>query len=214
MAGSISFAPSSVPQVSGLLKDRALIKGQTQQSSSNNSSTSRLLSKKMSSTTGVHHKMGDQPVNPISRKSSVFTIENLLAPSIKSPVSPPVVSNNRTSSSSNNTSPSGTSPAAFNTSGDMVQQQFQHYHHQQQNLFSVVGHHPHQHIMPLSLSDPAAYGYAYLGKNYNVCQNIWSFYLIIRDNLSLILLESFRVLVNTFEFFGNFEIGKMSRNSR
>jgi hypothetical protein len=35
-------------------------------------------------------------------------------------------------------------------------------------LFSVVGggHHPHQHIMPLSLTDPAAYGYAYLGKIY------------------------------------------------
>lgn len=160
MAGSISFAPSSVPQVSGLLKDRAIIKGQ-QQSPSNNSSASRLLSKKMSTTTttGVH-KMGEhQPVNPISRKSSVFTIENLLAPSIKSPASPPVVSNiNRAS-----TSPSGTSPAAYSTADLVQQQQFHQQYHQQQNMFSVVGHHPHQHIMPLSLTDPAAYGYAYLG---------------------------------------------------
>lgn len=170
MAGSISFAPSSVPQVSGLLKDRALIKGQSQQQSQ---SSSRLfISKKTmsSSTTGVH-KMGDQPVisNPMSRKSSVFTIENLLAPSIKSPAaSPPsIVSiNNRTSSTSSPNSV-GTSPAAYNNTPDMVQQQFQqyqHHHQQQQNLFSVVGHHPHQHIMPLSLTDPAAYGYAYLGK--------------------------------------------------
>lgn len=149
MAGSTPFAPSSVPLVSGLLKDRVVGKGRQQLPPSDNS---RLLSKKMSST-GIH-KMGDQPVNPISRKSSVFTIENLLAPSTKSPASSPIV--NRTSA---NTSPSGTSPAAFNTS-EMVQQQLQ-YH--QQNLFSVVGHHPHQHIMPLSLADPAAYGYTYLG---------------------------------------------------
>lgn len=185
MAGSISFAPSSVPQVSGLLKDRALIKGGQQQQQSPPSTTSRLISKKMSATTttttttGVHNKMGDhhhQPVNAISRKSSVFTIENLLAPSIKSPASPPVVvvSSNSLNRVSNSPS-SGTSPSAYSPSADLVQQQqqqfhqqFHHHQQQQQNLFSVVGggHHPHQHIMPLSLTDPAAYGYAYLGKIY------------------------------------------------
>ncbi|KZS17000.1 putative Homeobox expressed in ES cells 1 [Daphnia magna] len=157
MAGSISFAPSSAPQVSGLLKDRVLIKGQQQRScTSPSSGSSRLSSKKMPTSTGVH-KMGDQPANSTGRKSSVFTIDNLLAPSIKSPASPPVTVNHRTPVS---TPPSGTSPAAFANS-DMIQQQFQQYH--QQNMFSVVGHPSHQHIMPLNLADPTAYGYAYLG---------------------------------------------------
>lgn len=157
MAGSISFAPSSAPQVSGLMKDRVLMKGQQQKNcTSPSSGSSRLLSKKMPTGTAVH-KMGEQPANPISRKSSVFTIDNLLAPSIKNPASPPVTVNNRTSIS---TPPSGTPPAAF-TNSDMIQQQFQQYH--QQNFFSVVGHPSHQHLMPLNLADPTSYGYAYLG---------------------------------------------------
>jgi hypothetical protein len=208
MAGSISFAPSSVPQVSGLLKDRALIKGQSQQQSQ---SSSRLfISKKTmsSSTTGVH-KMGDQPVisNPMSRKSSVFTIENLLAPSIKSPAaSPPsIVSiNNRTSSTSSPNSV-GTSPAAYNNTPDMVQQQFQQYHHQQQqNLFSVVGHHPHQHIMPLSLTDPAAYGYAYLGKkaeNDLVLLPIIRLYFSLSNSLYLRILSILSLKVTAIMSF-------------
>lgn len=139
MAGSTPLAPSSVP-VSGL-KDRILGKNQSQTSPSSN----RLVSfkNKMSS-----NKTAE--VNPISRKSSVFTIENLLAPSIKSssPVSSTIL---------HRTSPvdSTTSPAAFNPS-EMVQQQLQ-YHHQ--NLF----HHHHQQFMPLGLTDPSTYGYTYLG---------------------------------------------------
>lgn len=146
MAGSTPLVPSSVP-VSGL-KDRVL--GKNQQSPSSNNRFMSLKNKMSSnnSPTGLHSKTGDhQVVNPISRKSSVFTIENLLAPSIKSsgPVSPP----NRTTSSPTDS----TSPAAFNAS-EMVQQQLQ-YHHQ--NLFH------HQHLMPLGLADPSAYGYTYLG---------------------------------------------------
>lgn len=157
MAGSTPFAPSSVPPVSSLLKDKVL--GLKNQQQIPPMSASRLLSNKKMSTVGSHsHKSGDQPVNPINRKSSVFTIENLLAPSVKSPASPPVAVTTRPSA---NISPISTSPASLSAS-EMVQQQLQ-YHHQQ-NLFSVVGHHHHPHIMPLALADPAAYSYTYLGK--------------------------------------------------
>ena len=157
MAGSTPFAPSSVSLVSGLLKDRVVGKGHQHPTSNNGSSNSRLLCKKMAS-----HKLGgEQPAMPIiSRKSSVFTIENLLAPSTKSPAPSQAVS--RTSPDPT-LSPTSVAPhpAAFNAS-DMAQQQLQYHHHQ--NLFSVVGHHhQHHHIMPLALTDPAAYGYTYLG---------------------------------------------------
>lgn len=170
MAGSTPLAPSSVPPVSGLNKDRVL--GKTHQSQQLSTPSNRFLSKKMPSTVGIH-KMSDQPINPtVTRKSSVFTIENLLAPSIKSPTLSPIV-NSRTLMMTNHTSsPEGDniiSPSAL-TASDMVQQQLQ-YH--QQNLFSVVGHnhqhhHQHQHLMPLGLSDPSTYGYTYLGRKFQL----------------------------------------------
>ena len=113
MAGSTSFAPNSVASVSNLLQTR---KQPTKMSSS----------KKLSSSEEPAHQ----------RKSSVFSIENLLAPS-----------------TSTRSSPVATPTSAFPTA-EMVQQQL-HYH---QNFFSL-----HQNLLP-ALADPATYGYGYLGK--------------------------------------------------
>jgi hypothetical protein len=57
----------------------------------------------------------------------------------------------------------------------MIQQQFQQYH--QQNMFSVVGHPSHQHIIPLNLAYPTASGYAYLGFDF-----LLLFFLIHQSN--------------------------------
>lgn len=148
MAGSTPFALSSVPPVSGLIKDNRL--------PTKIHTSSKLASKRMSSNTGINtHKMSDQPVNPITRKSSVFTIENLLAPTIKT--SQVSSTNSRTS----NTLPADTTGYSTSSPADLVQQQFhQYHHHHHQNLFSMH----QQQMMPLGLADPAAYSYTYLGR--------------------------------------------------
>lgn len=110
-----------------------------------NTSVMQLTSKKPTSSSSSPLGKSEQPSG---RKSSIFTIENLLAPSTKS-----------------RTSPASTSPSAPFTPPSASQQL-----HQQQpeihppSFFSVLRH---PGMPALHLADPATFGYGYLGNTRN-----------------------------------------------
>jgi hypothetical protein len=156
MAGSTSFTSNSVSSVSPLLIDR--ISSKVQHNASSNGG-GKLISKK--SLSSLHHKVMDhnQPT-AMTRKSSVFTIENLLA----SPCSKNLNLNTSTTSRTNSTSLTTASTASTGLATSDVHSSQQANHLFAPNFFSVISN-PHHAIPHINLVDPITYGYSYLGNS-------------------------------------------------
>jgi len=151
MAGSTSFSSNSVSSVSPLLMDRI---GKVQQNSTSSNGGGKLISKK--SLSSLHKVMDHNQPTAMTRKSSVFTIENLLA----SPCSKNL--NLNTSGARTNSTLTTTSTASAGLATSDIHSPQQANHLFAPNFFSVISN-PHHAIPHINLVDPVAYGYSYLG---------------------------------------------------
>lgn len=152
MAGSTSFSSNSASSVSPLSIERI---GKVQQTSTSNGS-GKLISKKSPSNL---HKVTDHQPSAMARKSTVFTIENLLA-------SPCSKNLNLTNATRTNNTSTTTALTGLSNSETHPPQQQQAHQLFASNFFSVISN-PHHAIPHINLVDPVAYGYSYLGNYFH-----------------------------------------------